>query len=215
MHRMPPSKALAADGLCLQLNAGSSGGLQMSCRVRTLRVLVALGCFVAACGSGVSELPPGSEIEDVLAGALPKGWSLIESQDGQVPQGHGSVEASGWLYLLLGPGPVTFQWKDESGEWHDEELARETLELWVMPGSCRPSPRRFLEHHRHVPPERIFASQKIRVYGRVSHRIIAEDRFNELLKVAYSTSRSDIAEATCTWQGREEAIAASLGAKYD
>ena len=71
------------------------------------------------------------------------------------------------------------------------------------------------EHHRHVPPELIYASKKIRVYGRVSHRIIAEDRFNNLLRIAHSTSWSDISETTCTWQGWEKAVAAAFAAKYD
>jgi hypothetical protein len=187
----------------------------MSCRNRALRILVVVGFLVASCDSGVSELPAVSEIRDRVTASLPEDWSLIESQDGQAPPGHGDVEATGSLLVLLGSGPVTFQWKDESGEWHDEELARETLELWVMPGSYRPSPRRFFEHHRHVPPELIYASKNIRVYGRVSHRIIAEDRFNDLLKVAHSTSWSDISETTCTWQGWQEAVAAAFAAKYD
>ena len=194
---------------------GPFGGPQMTCRATAVRLLVVGACFVGSCGSGVSELPPESEIQDLLAANLSQDWSLIESQAGQAPPGHGPVEASGRLYVLLGPGAVAFQWKDESGQWHNEDLAREALELWVMPGAYRPSPRRFVEHHRHVPPERIYASEEIRVYGRVSHRVVAEDRFNELLKVAYSTSWSDISEATCTWQDCPEAIAASLGAEYD
>jgi len=100
----------------------------MSCRNRALRILVVVGFLVASCDSGVSELPAVSEIRDRVTASLPEDWSLIESQDGQAPPGHGDVEA-------IGSGPVTFQWKDESGEWHDEELARETLEVWVMPGS--------------------------------------------------------------------------------
>jgi hypothetical protein len=84
-----------------------------------------------------------------------------------------------------------------------------------MPGSYRPSPRRFFEHHRHVPPDLIYASEKIRVYGRVSHRLIAEERFNELLRVAHSTSWSDISETTCTWQDWDKAVAAAFAAEYD
>jgi hypothetical protein len=177
--------------------------------------LVAATLFAAACHSGSAELPGGSEIEGVLAGVLPEGWSLIESKDGQAPPGHGPVEQYGRLYVLLGPGPVAFQWKDESGEWHEEALARETVELWVMPGFYRPSLRRFLEHHRHIPPERIYRSDSLRVYGRVSHRIIAEEQFSELLQSARSTSWSDIGRKDCTWQDWPRDLAAGLKTNYD
>lgn len=186
----------------------------MTCRPGAVRLLVVGACFVGSCGSGVSGPPPESGIRNLLTANLPQDWSLIESRAVQAPPGHGPVEASGRLYVLLGPGAVAFQWQDESGQWHSEDLAREVLELWVMPGTYRPSLLRFVEHHRHVPPQRIYTSEKIRVYGRVSHRIVAEDRFYELLKVAYSTSWSDIPEATCTWADWPEAIATSLGAEY-
>ena len=194
---------------------GRAGGMR---RRLPSRAPVALSVFVllgTSCGSPVAEPPPGDEIEEALTSSLPQAWSLSERQESQAPPGHGPVEPSGRLYVLLGPGPVAFQWKDESGAWHSEELARETLELWVMPGAYRPSPKRFLEHHRHVPPDLVYASDRIRAYGRVSHRIVDEQRFDDLLRKAYSTSWSDIAEKRCTWTGWSEAIAASLGAAFD
>ncbi len=83
-----------------------------------------------------------------------------------------------------------------------------------MPGSYRPSLRRFFEHHRHLPPERIYASDRIRVYALVSHRIVDEDRFNELLRVARSTSWSDIGEKRCTWTDWAEEISDRFRAHY-
>ncbi len=172
------------------------------------------GCLGAGCAGRYSELPPPAEIEEILLAAVPEYWSLAESREGQGPPGHGSVDRSGRQFVLLGPGPVAFQWKDEAGQWHNEELAREALELWVMPGSYRPSLRRFFEHHGHLPPKRIYASDRLRVYAQVSHRIVNEDRFSELLRTARSTSWSDIADKSCTWTDWAEEVSESFRVHY-
>jgi hypothetical protein len=177
---------------------------------RELRLLITAGGLAAACVGGAPELPPGSRIQASLVAALPEGWSLIESREGQAPPGHGPTAHNGRSYLLLGPGPVTFQWKDAGGQWHGEPLAREALEIWVMPGSHRPSLRRFFEHHRHLPPERIHSSERVRVYGRLTHRIVDQDRFDALLRVAHSTSWSDIADPRCTWRDWRQEISTRL-----
>lgn len=167
-----------------------------------------------ACGTADSEVPPASEIQEILIGALPADWRLVESREGQGPQGHGPVEPNGQLHVLVGPGPVSFRWQDAAGEWHDEELAREAIEVWVMPGSYRPSLRRFWEHHRQVPPQGVHASRRVRVYAQVSHRLVDEERFNALLSVARSTSWSDIVDKSCTWEDWAEQISSRFRAAY-
>jgi hypothetical protein len=150
--------------------------------------------MVIACGS---ELGPelaapydNPAVGKALTRAVPPGWQLAESKPDQIPWGHHSSDGykghGGTKLTLVGPQDVEFRWSDSSGQQHEEPLAKESLELWIMPGRYREG-MSALDFHAPVPADLIFSSTNVRIYGQPSHRIVARQRFGELLRQATAT----------------------------
>ena len=127
----------------------------------------------------------------LLKANIPTGWKIKETQEGQIPWGHywGSEYSgpTGCLILLEGPADVNFHWQDSGGKWHAEPIAKEALELWIMPPGYRDSWKRFFKPHRPIPAKKILSNKKLVLYGQPTHRIILEQNFKSLLKQATST----------------------------
>jgi len=136
---------------------------------------------------------------------IPSGWKIKETKEGEIPWGHyWGLEysgAKGTLILLEGPANVNFRWRDSGGNWHTEPLAKEALELWIMPPGYGDTWKRFFTPHRPVTAKKILSNNKWAIYGHPTHRITSEETFQGLLKQATSTGwpRSPHNEGALSW----------------
>jgi hypothetical protein len=174
-------------------------------------LLSALACRESSAPAPVLAEPFESpRIRAALLEALPQGWSFVETRADQIPWGHHNTGHGGELVVVAGPKAVAFLWRDGAETWHEEPLAQESLELWIMPAMYRPAPRPANEHHPHIPAKEIFEGRTTRVYGKIAHVISAPDRFEALLEQATSTGWSDISDESISWRGWKRDLASHL-----
>jgi hypothetical protein len=123
--------------------------------------------------------------------AAPAGWSLAGTTPDQIPRGHhwsdGYKGHGGTKVVLVGPTPVNLHWCDTAGQWHDDPLASEALELWLLPPEYREG-LSAMDVHAPIPAELVVSSNAIRVYAKPTHHLRSEEQFYALLKGATSTS---------------------------
>ena len=128
---------------------------------------------------------------DAIVKAAPVGWSLAATAPDQIPRGHhwsdGYKGHGGTKLVLVGPTPVNLHWCDTTGQWHDDPLANESLELWLLPPQYREG-LSALGVHAPIPAELVFSNNAVRVYAKPSHRLKSEEQFYALLKRATATS---------------------------
>jgi len=120
---------------------------------------------------------------DKIVAKMPSTWRVVEEKTGVIPYGHydgSKYEGPGGLSLVLeGDRDVFLHWKDKSGIWHQESLAKESLEVWIMPSQYHQSWKRFFIMKSPVPAERIYSSKEIKVYGYPAHYIPSLEKFEE------------------------------------
>lgn len=82
-----------------------------------------------------------------LHGSLPKEWHISMEKEQEIPYGHywnlNYEGVRGYKIVLQGGMPVSLKWKDDEEQWHDSNIARETLTLWFMPSCYKQSWKRF------------------------------------------------------------------------
>ena len=87
------------------------------------------------------------QFADRIVAKMPSTWRVVEEKTGVIPYGHYDglkYEGPGGLSLVLeGDRDVFLHWKDKSGIWHQESLAKESLEVWIMPSQYHQSWKRF------------------------------------------------------------------------
>ena len=136
-----------------------------------------------------------SEFAELVKQKIPRTWKIIEEKIDVIPSGHyWGIDYSGpkgLSFILEGDLEVLLHWKDGIGEWHQSALAKESIELWVMPSDYNESWKRFFVLHRPRPAELIFSGKIVKVYGLPSHRIQFPEKFNDILSRAKSTSWPD------------------------
>ena len=81
--------------------------------------------------------------ESIVRSALPVEWQVAEVESGQIPWGHHWGEdyqgPTGQRMVLVGPRTVNVSWCAQDGTWNRSPMAREALEIWIMPGNYRDS----------------------------------------------------------------------------
>lgn len=122
---------------------------------------------------------------DALIQSIPDGWSYIDTEVNASPYGHEEENAlRGFKITLAGDRNVVFSWKDDAEQWHQEPLATEALELWIIPSQYRRSWRRFFTMKAPEPASLIYENDHIKVYGLPTARWRSQEaqiRFNELV----------------------------------
>jgi hypothetical protein len=140
------------------------------------------------CVSYTSQLAVSGEIYDAVKRIAPVNWEIIQIKEKEIPWGHyWGIDydgPKGDLLVLEGPADVLFNWQDKSGKWHNAPIAKEALELWIMPPEYKRSWKRFFVFHRPISAKHIFSGELGKVYGRQSHHITSKEEFKKLLSQA-------------------------------
>jgi hypothetical protein len=120
-------------------------------------------------------------------------------------KGHGGTKL-----IFVGPSPVNFHWRDRASQWHDDPIARESLEIWILPAEYREGRYGF---HDPIPAELVVASRGVRVYAQPSHRLNSEVEIQALLKQATETSwpQSPANGGSLSWKSWKADIANAVG----
>jgi hypothetical protein len=183
-----------------------------------LGAVIFISLLAVACGQTGPELKQAytnPTVRDRLVASAPQSWSLVETKEDQVPFGHhwsdGYKGHGGTKLVLLGPTPVSFHWRDQAGQWHDDRIARESLEIWILPAEYREGRYGF---HDPIPPDLVAATRTVRVYARPSHRLNSEGEFESYLKRAAETSwpQSPYNGAAVSWTTWKKDLANAIGA---
>lgn len=151
---------------------------------RMLLIAVILSASSVATGQGVDLVISEAAIR--IERGLPSGWTVVEREAGQIPWGHHWCNeyrgTTGIKLIAVGPKTVNARMLDRStGKWADQPMAKEAVEIWIMPGAYRDSPAAALCVHRPIQPESIARSQGVAVWARPAHRLNSAAEFNAAL----------------------------------
>jgi hypothetical protein len=150
---------------------------------------------------------------DKIVASMPSTWRAFEEKTGVIPYGHYDglkYEGPGGLLLVLvGPQDMFYEWKDESGAWHEKSFTKEAIELWIMPPEYHLSWKRFFVMKSPVPADLIFSGDAVKVYGMPSrrptsqhHKQLSDDWFNyEVLPQATTLGPKLSPLSWTTWKG--------------
>jgi len=138
--------------------------------------------------------PPQPDLESATASVashLPQGWTVARIEDGQLPTGHywGDWGANytgprGRHLVLLGPGTVNVCWKDAAGTWRNDAVARESLDVWLMPENYSESLWSRINPHAPPTPWLLSSRGGIQLYAMPSHEVVDQKRFDAILRAA-------------------------------
>jgi len=147
--------------------------------------MVMFGIGACSVSMAISDYEGLRHFANRITEKLPSTWQVVEEKTNVIPYGHYyglKYDGQKGLSLLLeGKRDVFLHWKDKSGVWDQEALAKESLELWIMPPEYRESWKRFFIIGRPKPAELIFSGKEARVYGYPAHRIGSNEKSNEIL----------------------------------
>ncbi len=160
------------------------------------------------------------QLIDKIIENIPSKWRLVERKLGVIPYGHywGSEHEGpkGFSLILEGDEDVYLHWKDNNGLWHQEALAKESLELWIMPPDYSESWKRYFIIHRPKSAELLFPGKSARIYGYPGHRIVSDERFTQIILHAKSTKwpESPANKSALSWGTWKEDIRGILKGEF-
>jgi hypothetical protein len=156
-------------------------------------------------------------LESAVRAAFPSSWSVAERKDGQIPWGHHWCDeykgVTGVLLVAVGPSPVPVKFLDASGTWTARPVARESLEIWIMPATYHDNATAALCFQRPVQPTAVVGTRDARVWARPAHRINSDAEFNAILSqyraIAWPESPSNDA-TRLSWPSWQHDISSSV-----
>lgn len=135
-----------------------------------------------------------NDTERLIVEKMPESWQVLDVKRGVIPYGHyDGVDYKGPQGLLLtveGSRTVYLHWKDNEGLWHREPLAKESLELWIMPPEYHRSWRRFFSMKGPIPAEKIYSGSAVKIYAKPGHYISDSEALDELISSQEAVSTS-------------------------
>lgn len=150
-----------------------------------------------------------------LLNVVPAEWTIVEKNEDVIPYGHyaGDTINKGISILLKGNKDVYVHWKDKLSVTHKEAVAKESVEIWIMPSDYRQSLKRFFIIKRKDPAEFLFSNDDIQVYARISHVLTNKERFNEILSMSSTINwpSSPYNTKLVSWKGWRGEISRILG----
>jgi hypothetical protein len=148
---------------------------------------VVWGLCLASCAVVIraQNLSPLDAMEKAVRESLPPSWSIAERKEGEIPFGHHWCDddkgVTGVLLIAVGPAPVPAKFLDATGTWSSRVVAKESLEIWIMPISYHDSATAALCFHRPIQPSAVASTRSSKLWARPAHRINSEVEFNAVL----------------------------------
>jgi hypothetical protein len=155
---------------------------------------------------------------DRIALKMPSTWNVVQKKTDVIPYGHYDgmqyEGPKGLSITLEGDRTVFFHWKGKDGNWHQEPLAKESLQIWIMPPEYKQSWKRFFIMKSPEPAEAVFSGGEVKVYGYPSHRLESQEAFEKKLSLlpAVTTGWPDSPQHTgvLSWDTWKEDIKKAL-----
>jgi hypothetical protein len=155
--------------------------------VLTAPIVVGL-CVAAACcgrrGDGPNSVDAATA---VVAAHLPSGWSVRTREDDQLPQGHywgdwgrDYTGPRGRHLVLVGPQSVAMSWRANDGSSHSDAIARESLNVWIMPANYHEGFWSRINPHAREPPKEVFVGGHMKAFAMPSHEVVDETRYKNI-----------------------------------
>ena len=117
-----------------------------------------------------------------ITSIAPSDWKLVERRENQVPNGFYDLGVRGELFVFAGPLPNYFHYRSQTGDVAREALAKESVNVWVMPDGFKPR-QPWLDFHRRKPAEKVYSGRGIQVFGLAEHWLtISEEEFLDKIR---------------------------------
>lgn len=167
----------------------------MAFQIKHVALIVIASLFAVDVVMAVTDYGRLKRVADKIVAKMPNTWRVVEEKTGIIPYGHYEglkYEGTGGLALVLeGDQDICLHLKDKNGVWHQQPLAKESLEIWVMPPEYHQSWKRFFIMKRLVPAEKIYDGKEAKVYAYPTHHIASLEQFDEIV--------SSLSAVTTTW----------------
>lgn len=160
-------------------------------------IVAGLCVATASCGRGAGGPKSVDAATAVVAAHLPNGWMVATREDGQLPQGHycgdwGRDYAGPRGHVVaVGPQAVAMSWRANDGTAHKDAIARESLDVWIMPANYREGLWSRVNLHAPEHPTEVFAGASVKVFAMPSHALVDQVRFKSILANANETDWPD------------------------
>jgi hypothetical protein len=188
----------------------------------TAAIVVGLCAGAVSCGRDAGGPDNIDAATSVVAAHLPGGWSVAIREDGRLPQGHywgdwgrDYTGPRGRYVVAVGPQSVAMSWRANDGSWHTDAIARESLDVWIMPGNYREGFWSRINLHAPEHPTQVFSGSSVTVFAIPSHAVIDQTRFEEILASAAETDWPDSPSRSrkLSWTAWRTTIAAALATR--
>lgn len=162
--------------------------------VLTTSILVGLGVCILACGRNVGGPSSLDAATTIVAAHLPNGWTVATREDDQLPRGHywgdwgrDYTGPLGRHMVLVGPQSVAMFWRATDGSSHSDAIARESLDVWIMPANYHEGFWSRINPEAPEHPIDVFVGANVRVFAMPSHTLIDQKHFTRILADATET----------------------------
>ena len=145
---------------------------------------------------------------------LSSDWKIIEEKKDVIPFGHyvepNSQTNLGIKFKLISNKDVFMHWEDENSIKGKTALAKESLQIWIMPKDYNQSWKRFFIMKKPIPAREIYSDDIIQVYAYPSHHVssikIMNDTLNKKEGVTWSWTNSPHQTGKLSWINWENDI---------
>src|SRR5260221_4518218 len=106
-------------------------------------------------------------------------------------------------------------WLAKDGSSYKDAIARESLDIWIMPSDYREGFWSRVNFEAPEHPTEIFAGEDVKVYAIPSHALIDQTRFKEILANAAETNWPDSPSRSrkLSWTTWRTTLASALAAR--
>ena len=165
-------------------------------------------CVSSVVFSASNDVYKYSHYIEGITSNIPNMWELQKSVKEHVHYGFHNDKIKGELYIFTGPKTVYWNNKDKAGKWNKNGLAKESINLWIMPADYSPGWRTYFRIGEPKLPRKIFSPKDIKVYAETSHYISDQPKFKKLLNESTDVYWDKI--ESITWENWESDIVKSI-----
>ena len=153
----------------------------------TFHIVIALICLVFINKGYAIDLNSYNKLKiysNKIISQLSSDWKIIEEKKDVIPFGHyvepNSQVNLGIEFKVISNKDVFLHWEDKKYVLNKTALAKESLQIWIMPKKYHQSWKRFFIMKKPIPAREIYSNSMIQVYAYTSHYIASKEKFYNL-----------------------------------